>query len=132
MTRILTVTCALAFALIATPAFACEKADAAEAAANVDEAPAELTYALVSVKDVDCAGCYVPIRQELTAMKGITTIEEGEELGKLVIGYDKALTYTDAQFKDAIKRAGYDCNVELTAEKPAVPVAAPAEEKKNT
>ncbi len=140
MTRIFTVLSVLALALVATPAFACEKADAAETAANID-AEAELTYAVLNVKDVTCAGCYVPIRQELTAMKGVQTIEEGEDLGKLVVGYDKAVTYTDAQFKEAIKKAGYDCSVTLTAEKPAEkpaeepaekPAEKPAGEKKNT
>ncbi|GEM_PF-2271574 len=135
MIRTLSILFVSSIALVATPALACEKADAAETAANIDKAEAEpqLTYAVVSVKDVSCAGCYVPIRQELTAMKGIQTIEEGEDLGKLVIGYDKSVTYTDAQFKEAIKKAGYDCSVTLTAEKPAEkPAAAPAEEKKNT
>lgn len=118
MTRFLTVLFVLAASLIALPALACEKADAAETAADIEE-PANLQYALVSVKDVSCAGCYVPIRQELTAMKGVKTIEEGTELGKLVVGFEKDSKLTDEQFKAAIKRAGYECSVQVTAEKPA-------------
>ena len=128
MTRFIIALVALSASLIAAPAFACDGEDGTETASNADIDVA-LTYAVVSVDNVTCAGCYVPIRQELTSLTGVHTIEEGADLGKLVIGYDKNAKLTDAQFKAAIKKAGYDCSVQLTAEKPAAP--APAAEKQS-
>ena len=128
MVRFSTLLAVLSSLLLATPALACGPAEAAETAAASEEASVTLTYAVLAVDKVTCAGCYVPIRQELTAMKGVKTIEEGEDLGKLVVGYDKTVPLTDAQFKAAIKKAGYDCSVTLVAEKPAkAPEKAPAE-----
>jgi copper chaperone CopZ len=123
MVRLLSLLFVLSTVAFATPALACGEAEASETAAVEGEAET-LTYAVLSVDKVTCAGCYVPIRQELTAMKGVKTIEEGDELGQLVVGYDKTANLTDAQFKAAIKKAGYDCSVTLTAEKPVKKPAA--------
>lgn len=121
---LLSLAATLAFA---APALACDR-DKGMTTASTEAAPAaEAQLVTLTVSDATCGSCVVPIRQTLTAMKGVLKVEGSEADFK-----DILVTVTRGQVSDdaliaAVKEAGYTATVKAPAA-----AATTGEDKKNS
>jgi len=126
----LTALCSLAVLLCAGSALACGGDDAssdAEAqpegtntpATDADKpapkAPAkpkakEVVFTTLQVDGVTCGSCLIPIRRELTALKGVKEIESGVDIKEVIVSYLPG-SVSPQQLVDAVKKAGYEAIV---------------------
>jgi copper chaperone len=99
----------VATTLFATSALACDGSKSMETA-SAETAAVTLASTTLKVDGVTCGGCLVPIREQLTALKGIKEIKSGEDVTEVVVVFtDKALE--DKVLIEAIKKAGYTASV---------------------
>jgi len=106
MKRLTFLVALVATSLFATSALACEYSKSQETAAVETASAVTLASTTLTVDDVTCGGCLVPIREELTALKGVKEIKSGEDVKEVIVVFtDKALPAED--LIAAIKKAGY-------------------------
>lgn len=88
-------------------AVACDYAEkTATAATDAGEASVALASTTLRVEGVTCGGCLVPIREELTAIKGVKEVKSGEDVKDVIVVFADA-PVADADLIAAIKKAGY-------------------------
>jgi copper chaperone CopZ len=71
------------------------------------------TTKVLHVENATCGSCIVPIREELTALKGIETIEGGEDFKDVIVTLSKDSKVSDAQLIAAVKKAGYTAIIKV-------------------
>ena len=113
----------LAFAatlLFALPALACDgkSCDKKDCNKTSEEVTADAKPALaegeqlvtIRVESATCASCHVPIRTELTALKGISNVIATDDVKELNIHVMKG-SVTNEQILAAVKKAGYHATI---------------------
>ena len=111
-----TITTLVLLATLALPAaaLACDR-EAAPTTAAAEVAPMQATLVTLRMEAVSCGSCIVPIRQHLTALAGVFSVEGNEaDVKEIVVSIDKAKV-THEQLVAAVKTAGYDAVVKPAA-----------------
>lgn len=106
MKRLTFLVALLATGLFATSALACDGDKSLETASAETASKVVLASTTLTVDDVTCGSCLVPIREELTALKGVKEIKSGDDVKEVIVVFtDKAVPTED--LIAAIKKAGY-------------------------
>jgi len=97
----------LALTLVAGTALACDSDKGTETALAAPAADAVLASVTLSVADTTCAGCVVPIRSELSALKGVASIVSPEDDYHSITVTFTTGELTTEQLIAAVKKAGF-------------------------
>ncbi len=86
-------------------------ADGEDAPCHKSEPAAQTVLAsttkVLHVENATCGSCIVPIREQLTLLAGIATIEGGDDFKDILVTLEEDSKLTDDQLIAAVKAAGY-------------------------
>lgn len=105
--RTFVITLALSLTLAAGSALACDYDKSGTETASTVAPEATLASVTLTVSDTTCAGCVVPIRTELTAVKGVATIDTPEDDHHTITVTFAVGEVTTEQLIAAVKKAGF-------------------------
>jgi copper chaperone CopZ len=102
--------------LAAGTALACDYAEDSTETAALDSGEVVLASIVLTVSDASCGGCVVPIRNELTALNGVSKVEGSEtDFHDITVTFTSGAVSTE-QMIAAVKKAGFTATVKEAAE----------------
>ncbi len=69
------------------------------------------TTKVIHVENATCGSCIVPIREQLTQLAGIASIEGGEDFKDVIVTLKADSKVSDDQLIAAVKKAGYTATI---------------------
>lgn len=70
---------------------------------------------VIHVENATCGSCIVPIREQLTQLAGIASVDGGEDFKDVIVTLAEDSTLSDAQLIEAVKKAGYTATIKAPA-----------------
>lgn len=100
--------------LVPASALACEKDTTPTTTASKADVPSNMTLVTLTVSDATCGGCVVPIREQLTALKGVQKVEgDSEDYKQIHVTVDSSVNHK--ALVAAVKKAGFSATVKKPA-----------------
>lgn len=97
-----------------TTALACGSDKESTMTAAKAEVPSGMTLVTLTVSDATCGSCVVPIREQLTALKGVQKVEgDAEDYKQIHVTVESGVEHT--ALVAAVKKAGYTATVKKPA-----------------